>query len=328
MWDNIPMTSVSLPTPSAIEKHLRPINVLIDLPRIADLIEICFSSSMDNDGRTYIQQMRRASGDTSFLRWASNAIEGTSMPISGFVWEDGGKIIGNASLIPFRHYGQRIYLIANVATHPDHRRQGIARALTQKTMELARERGSQELWLHVRDDNPGAIQMYKNMGFEIRAQRTTWRANPSRQQTETPNLPLVTKRNPVFWPQQKKWLRQSHPQELAWYHSYNENAFKPGIWNWLYRAFVQFDQRHWAVETETGLQAMLSYAPSTRHSPLWLAVGEESVPEAVTSLLTHARGELHHLRRLTLEHPAGQFSKAIEDSGFSVQRTLIWMKTK
>lgn len=322
------MASVTLPSSSTIEKHLRPINVLIDLPRIADLIEVCFASNMDSDGRTYIQQMRRASGDTSFLRWASNAIEGTSMPISGFVWEESGKIIGNASLIPFRHNGRRIYLIANVATHPDYRRRGIARALTQKTMELARKRGSHELWLHVRDDNPGAIQMYKSMGFETRARRTTWWAIPSTHHTPHPNLLPVTKRVPAYWPQQQTWLRQSHPPELAWYHSYNESSFKPGVWSWLYRAFVEFDMRHWAVKTEVGLQAILSYVSSTRQSPLWLAVNAESTPEAVTSLLTHAQSELHHLRRLTMEHPAGQFSKAIEDSGFSVQRTLIWMKTR
>lgn len=327
MWHNTPMTSVSLPTPSAIQKHLRPINVITDLPRIADLIEVCFASSMDSDGRTYIQHMRRASGDTSFLRWASNTIEGTSMPISGFVWDEGGQIVGNASLIPFRHKGKRIYLIANVATHPDHRRRGIARALTQKTMELARKRGSHELWLHVRDDNPAAIQMYRDMGYEIRAHRTTWRTVPSARHTPVPNLPPVTKRHPATWEQQKAWLRQTNPVELAWYHSYNENSFKPGVWNWLYRTFVEFDQRHWAVRTEEGLQAVLSYAPSTRHSPLWLAVGTDSASEAVTSLLTHARRELNHLRKLTLEHPAGQFGKAIEEAGFTVQRTLIWMKT-
>ncbi len=321
------MASVSIHTSSAIEKHLRPINILTDLPRIADLIELCFASSMDGDGRSYIQQMRRASGDSSLLRWAGNALEGTSMPLSGFVWEEGGKIIGNASIIPFRQSGRRIYLIANVATHPDHRRRGIARALTQKSIELARKRGSHELWLHVRDDNPGAIDMYKSMGFEIRARRTTWRVNPSATQSGIPTSPLITKRTPSFWPQQQAWLRQLHPPELTWYHNYNENTFKPGIWNWLYRAFVQFDLRHWAVQTEAGLQAVLSYAPSTRHSPLWLAAGTNSAPEAVTGLLVHARTELRHLHRLTLEHPAGQFSKAIEDSGFSLQRTLIWMKT-
>jgi len=321
------MASVSIQTSPAVEKHLRPINVLTDLPRIADLIEICFASSMDSDGRSYIQQMRHASRDSSLLRWAGNALEGTSMPLSGFVWEEDGKILGNASLIPFRQYGKRIYLIANVATHPDFRRHGIARALTQKTMDLARKRGSNELWLHVRDDNPGAIQMYKSMGFEIRARRTTWRTTPSADHAGIPNLPPISKRTPAFWPQQQTWLRELHPPELTWYHSYNENTFKPGVWNWLYRAFVQFDLRHWAVQTEEGLQAVLSYAPSTRHSPLWLAAGEDSDSEAVTSLLVHARSELRYLHRLTLEHPAGQFGKAIEDSGFSVQRTLIWMKT-
>ena len=170
------MTSVPLPAHSSASSYVRPLNILRDLPRVADLIEVCFASSMDSEGQSYVRQMRRASRDTSFMRWASNAIESASLPLSGFVWEQDGRIIGNASLVPFRHKGKRIYLIANVATHPEHRRKGIARALTEHAMQHARQRGADEMWLHVRADNPGAVQMYSDLGFVERAQRTTWRA--------------------------------------------------------------------------------------------------------------------------------------------------------
>jgi L-amino acid N-acyltransferase len=96
------------------------------------------------------------------MRWASAAIETASLPLSGFVWEQDGRIIGNASLVPFRHKGKRIFLIANVATHPDHRRKGIARFLTEQVMRQARQRGAEELWLHVRADNPARSKCIQN----------------------------------------------------------------------------------------------------------------------------------------------------------------------
>jgi ribosomal protein S18 acetylase RimI-like enzyme len=132
------------------------------LPRVADLIELCFDTNMDSEGRSYVRQMRRASRDVSFMRWASAAIETASLPLSGFVWEQDGRIIGNASLVPFRHKGKRIFLIANVATHPDHRRKGIARFLTEQVMRQARQRGAEELWLHVRADNPARSKCIQN----------------------------------------------------------------------------------------------------------------------------------------------------------------------
>ena len=61
---------------------------------------------MDNDGQRYLSDMRRASRDDSFLRWASHMSETASLPLMGYVWEQDGRIIGNASLIPFRRQGE------------------------------------------------------------------------------------------------------------------------------------------------------------------------------------------------------------------------------
>src|SRR5215208_2651731 len=174
------MSSITIPVKANEHPNIRPLNVLRDLPAVADLIELCFSSTMDNDGQRYLSDMRRASHDDSFLSWASHMTETASMPLMGYIWEQAGRIVGNASLIPFRDHGKRIYLIANVATHPDFRRRGIGRALTERVTQHARGKNAAAIWLHVRDDNPGAIQLYESLGFQEIARRTNWHAVPDR----------------------------------------------------------------------------------------------------------------------------------------------------
>ena len=330
------MTSVPLPARSQVSEYVRPLNILRDLPRVADLIELCFANNMDSEGRSYVRQMRRASRDASFMQWASNAIEGASMPLSGFVWEQDGRIIGNASLVPFRHKGKRLYLIANVATHPEHRRKGIARTLTERAMQHARQRGGHELWLHVRADNPGAVQMYSDLGFVECARRTTWRMSkdghiappfPDRSD-QAFSTPIVTKRQSRFWPQQLTWLKRAHPEELSWYHSTNWNRLKPGLLNWLYRVFIEIDVRQWAVQKDGRLKGVLIWMPTARNASLWLACEPNADAESITHLLHTAQRELGHRRDLTLEHPAGLQEGAIQAAGFHLSRTLIWMYTK
>jgi len=330
------MTSVPLQARSSANGYVRPLNVLRDLPRVADLIELCFASNMDQEGKSYVRQMRHASRDASFLRWASNAIEGASMPLSGFVWEQDGRIVGNVSLVPFRYKGKRIYLIANVATHPEYRRKGIAHTLTERAMQQARQRGCDELWLHVREDNPGAVQMYADLGFEERARRIVWRADKdghlvhssSSRSNQTNGLVSVTQRHSRFWPKQLTWLNLLHPEELGWYWSVNWDRLKPGLWNWLYQVFVEFDLRQWAVQKNGRLQGVLIWMPSTRNSSLWLACPPDADTESITLLLHHAQENLGFRQKLVLEHPAGLQELAIREAGFTVSRTLIWMRSK
>jgi GNAT superfamily N-acetyltransferase len=321
------MSSIPLPARASAHPNLRPLNVLRDLPQVADLIELCFSKSIDRDGESYIREMRRASRDEPWLRWASNAMESTSMPLTGYIWETDGKIVGNASLILFRHNGRRIYLIANVAVHPDHRHRGIARAVTGRAMDHARERGAAELWLHARDDNPDALDLYTDLGFRERARRTAWTtADPA--PAPTPGGFVIAPRHPNFWPQQRAWLDQLHPDELAWYRGWNFKSLAPGLWNWLYLLFVDINLRQWAALRGDRMDAVLAWTPNeSRHERLWLALGPDSNPEAVTSLLIHARRELGK-RRFILEHPAGPADEAIRAAGFRPERTLVWMRAE
>src|SRR5512143_751660 len=128
------MATITVSAKKSPAGPVRPLNILHDLPQVADLIELCFSSTIDDEGQSYLEQMRRASRDNEFLRWAGRVVDSTAMPLSGFIWEEDGRIVGNASLV-FQSFGtRRIAMIANVATHPEYRRRGIGRALTEAAM--------------------------------------------------------------------------------------------------------------------------------------------------------------------------------------------------
>lgn len=248
---------VSLPVARSSEKHehLRPLNALRDLPQVADLMELCFADTLDGDGQRYVEDMRRAGRDRFLGRWVRRAIETTSLPLNGFVWEENGKIVGNVSLVSFRYQRERIFLIANVATHPDYRRRGIARALTERAMEWARQRRASAIWLHVRENNPGAVALYQELGFAERARRTTWRSEgavpavsstfPFRIEALSPGL--LGYRAGVNWSEQQEWWRRVYPDELAWYRHWDFSVLQPGLRSWFHLWFVEMDARQWGA---------------------------------------------------------------------------------
>jgi ribosomal protein S18 acetylase RimI-like enzyme len=307
--------------------HLRPLNILRDLPAVADLIEKCFAETMDAEGRSYLQQMRRAGQDSLFLRWASNAVETASMPLSGFVWEQNGDVVGNVSLIPYHHNHKKIYLIANVATHPDWRRRGIGRQLTLAAMQRAAQRHSYATWLHVRDDNPGAIALYDSLGFQELARRTMWQANPDRNASPDGLGISIAKRSGRDWTLQEAWLRRIYPGLMEWYQSMPWRSLRAGLGPAFYRFMMDYDVRHWVVRNNGNPQAILSWqAMSNRNDRLWVAVPPEGSERALTALLLQVRREMPWRQTLTLDFPAGQYNGSMEAAGFHIHRTLLWMK--
>jgi len=332
------MSSITIPVKVGEHPHMRPLNVLRDLSAVADLIELCFSPTMDADGQRYLADMRRASREDNFSNWATQLTETASVPMMGHIWEEHGKIVGNASLIPFRENGKRIYLIANVATHPDYRRRGIGRALTERVMKQARDKRAVAIWLHVRDDNPGAIKLYEDLGFREITRRTTWTAAPDSFCPKPDSDIQIVARHSNFWSRQQDWLRRLYPEFIDWYQPLNLNALRPGLMNWFYLLFVDFNITQWAAVRGTELFATLSWAPGGgRTDTLYAAtpvdrVDEgvsrptESASEALTQLLIHARRTLSGRSVLSLDYPAGEMAEAITAAGFKLRRTLLWMK--
>jgi ribosomal protein S18 acetylase RimI-like enzyme len=320
------MTAISATILSSVPQ-LRPLNIVRDLPRVADLVEKCFADTMDAEGRNYIQQMRRAGMDNAFLRWASTAVDSVSMPLSGYVWEENGEIIGNVSLIPYRHSHQKYYLVANVAVKMEYRRKGIGRALTIAALQHARQHNAYETWLHVRADNPGAIDLYRSLGFIEMARRTTWQAAPDRNAIPAASDIEITPRSPHDWPLQVEWLRRLYPVLMDWYQSIPWMNLRPGLWPTVYRFLSDVNVHHWVARTGNSSTAILSWqANMGRNDPLWAAVPFEGSDSALTALLQYARRALTWRQKLSLDFPAGVYQNAIEMAGFRAYRTLLWMK--
>lgn len=321
------MTSITMPSRGEAHPNLRPLSMFRDLPAVADLIELCFSNTMDSEGKRYLQDMRRAGRDSSLMQWASRAAETTSLPLTGYVWEESGRIVGNASLVPFRHNKQKIYLIANIAVHPDFRRRGIARALTEQAMKHAREKKADFIWLHVRDDNPHAIDLYKKLGFIERARRTTWQATTDAHAPSLESAITITTRQPRFWPIQENWLARLYPDALAWHRNWNFNSLGPGFLNWLYLLFMDMNIRQWAALKGDALEAVLAWIPLGRGEALFAATGEGSDPDALVALLLRARRELSQSHpNILMDFPSDKYDGAIQSAGFRALRTLIWMQ--
>jgi ribosomal protein S18 acetylase RimI-like enzyme len=321
------MSSITVPVNAKDHPHLRPLNMLRDLSAVADLIEVCFSPTMDHEGQQYLSDMRRASRDDSFLNWASRMTETASLPLMGYVWDQDGRIVGNASLIPFRQKGKRIYLIANVATHPEYRRRGIGRALTEQVMKQARDKRASAIWLHVRDDNHGAIKLYQALGFQEIAHRTTWQASIDTRLPYPETDIRIVPRQPRFWSLQLDWLRRVYPEELSWYHSWSISTLRPGLWNWLYLLFVDFNIKQWAAIRGETVLATLAWMPQGgRSESLYAANASGADPAALTALLVHARRVLTYHPQVTLEYPADEMAEAIRAAGFKPRRSLLWMR--
>ncbi|HSB65847.1 MAG TPA: N-acetyltransferase [Anaerolineales bacterium] len=306
--------------------HLRRLDMRRDLAKVADLVELCFYDTLDPEGRQYLNEMRRAAQNTSLLGWASSLIDESPMPPSGYIWEEDSRLVGNLSLIPISWQGRKGYMIANVATHPDYRGRGIAKALTTVALEHAKEHGSASVWLQVRQDNPAAIHIYEVSGFIERLRRTSWYSGPNNPDSKPMPGVRITARQSRHWKLQREWLQQCYPIELTWNIPFDWTMFRPDIWGKLYRTFALDFLQHWSVERDGQLKGVVSWRHSNGFTdPIWLALPQAVDQDAILTLLAESRKAIHKTQPLSLNYPAGEAVEVLKLAGFYAHQTLIWM---
>ena len=66
----------------------------------------------------------------------------------------------------------------NVAVHPNHRRQGVARSLIEALVQALKDLESHSLTLEVRASNEPAIALYTDLGFTEAGRRRNYYCNP------------------------------------------------------------------------------------------------------------------------------------------------------
>ncbi|MEB2312379.1 MAG: ribosomal protein S18-alanine N-acetyltransferase [Sorangiineae bacterium] len=67
--------------------------------------------------------------------------------------------------------------VLNVATHPEHRRRGVGRAMMSAIVERACRDGARLVLLEVRRGNRAAIRLYRSAGFGVIGVRRAYYAN-------------------------------------------------------------------------------------------------------------------------------------------------------
>lgn len=313
--------------------HIRPLDVSRDLAPVADLIEMCFSTTLDADGRDYLRHIRRASHDPGLVRWMPGRGERISTPLFGYVWEQDQRIVGNLSLIPIYKAGRWLYMIANVAVHPDYRRRGIAKELTLRAIEHSREHNVPSTWLQVRDDNIPAYNLYASIGFEERSRRSTWITSTAPSLYSDTSI-RVASRHAYEWEQQRRWLEDIYPLEATWNMSFTVRHFHPGWWNQFWQWLNGDTQMHWSAYrggNGSGAEQLLGFAswePIRGYSDmLWIASTLQTEDTALRALLPHAIRTLQYRHRpLSVNYPYGRGGLAFAASGFTLQNTLVWME--
>ena len=313
---------------------IRHINPRKDLFAIADLIELCFADTLDQSGRDYISQLRQVAGGTASF-WIGLSGNHIYTPREGLVWEEEGMIVGNLSIFPFQTPQGIEYLIANVAVHPDFRRRGIARLLTERALEYIRQRGGRRAWLNVREDNTPAYLLYCSLDFVERLRRTTWqyRPTPSPSQADStvvPSLPAashqVRRRASAEWEMQKRWLLSTYPPDYHWHLDFQLDSFAPGFFSWLRALLSDSQYEHYSIIHHDHLIGIATLQSTLREEQyLWMACDPSWENKAFELFVNHFLRPLASKKKISLDYPAQRAIQPLRDFGFVPQQTLIWM---
>lgn len=312
---------------------VQPLDLGRHLAGVADLIELCFASEMDDGGRGFIRELRTLSHLGPLLPLLVPFGLSREIWTQGFVWTERGRVAGSVSTQP-AGAGSATWLIANVAVHPDFRRRGIARLLMQATLEHLRAQGAAEVILQVDDDNLGAITLYRQLGFTLVATHATW-TRPGR--TAAPDLEPapagleIRPRADAEWLEEYNLASLVRPEGLVWNRPLHLVDFRPNFWRAVGRRLDGLSDEHWVAVTAADRQVGAVYltAGLTEGDRLILLVHPGFRGQVERPLLIQA---LHRLpprpAPVRVEHRAQDETAetALRDLGFRQTRVLRWLR--
>jgi GNAT superfamily N-acetyltransferase len=315
---------------------LRSVRLRKDLGAIADLIEIAFAATMDKGGRSAIREMRMLSRLGPFVRILANLDRATRALQHGFVWIDPKteRLVGNVTV--YQSELDRVWVIANVAVHPDFRRRGIAREMMKAAMDLTTQENAVSVMLQVEADNDGAKHLYQDLGFRVQRGFTRWRRRPY---LDPPNplttMPDITLRAGREWKAEMALAEQVRPNHLGglgWLKSTEPSAFHSSIWQHLSRILNPTTiQRLVIRDTDPSRLAASMWIESTfgaSYSRVNVMVSPDQQGSMEKPLLNFATRLLADSRRgLIVEHPSDDeaATAVFREYEFEAMRHLVHM---
>jgi ribosomal protein S18 acetylase RimI-like enzyme len=330
------------PSQGSAFSGMRPINLATDLAPLADLIEIAFADSMDSGGRAALREMRMMSKVGAGLNVVSRLNEMALGINMGYVWIEEGKLVGNVSIYPAywpRELGNA-WIIANVAVHPDYRRQGIARRLMSASLEMLQLRGGKIAILQVDSDNDRAQTLYSRLGFRPERHWTTWRrttgvrfATPiDFHSLEVENI-SISNRQAGEWRTEYALARSIRPLDrggIGWLRPLHPSYFHRSFTRWINDLFNLKNIERLVVRDPDSRELMAS---------LWIERGLGSTTQLtllnppgiaeiyIEALLSSAIRRFEQ-RTLSIEHPEDDTSvlNLLQRYRFHKQRSILHMR--
>lgn len=310
-----------------VHRGIRPIEPRRDMAALAGLIEQAFSERLDASGRRMILGMKmfaRAGSLGWFLgRWF---LPPAAYP-QGYVWEEDGEVVGNASLLPVSGYQQR-WVMANVVVKPEYQRQGIARKLVMASIDHARRSGGKRIMLQVDRDNQGARMLYENLEFKTLSTRTTWLRKGNGEWPHDDTHGRVRPRTSSEWREHWALAKRLHPEGLLWPFPVAASIFRPSGFENL---FGLGKPKHWVRQEAGRLAGAVSIRPELerRLLRLMMVVESEWREKIEIGLLCEAMQESAALADdFVMDYPSDVARENIEALGFKAIRELTWMGMK
>ncbi len=308
---------------------LRRIDPNKDFPQLVTLLRLVFGQEAGGEGQLFANFPAE---QNPAILWRFDPNLARLSP--GFVWELDNKIIGNVTLLPSRPPGR--FLVANVAVHPDYRRQGYARLLMNAVVQDVQNRQGREILLQVERENATAISLYRSIGFESLGSMTTWQSSVSRIHDLAESVHL---HNVDVFPLPRSRWREAYQLDLEaldpnlrWPEPLRADYYKKGIFRRLFafmngyqtRTYVTFDGNDQLsgllnIHSEWGQPHQMV----VRVHPNWR--GRLEYP-----LLNNGIRLAHNLfrRNIRMLHDAddGVMNQLLPSANFRRQRTLTHMR--
>jgi GNAT superfamily N-acetyltransferase len=322
---------------------LRPMDPMKDLGDVADLIEESFASDLDRSGQKALRELRWLSRFKPFLWWMVYFSVDHSDFLSGFVWEEDGKIVGNVT-VNRTSVGSRRWLISNLAVLEDYQGRGIGRGLMDASLELIKEYNGLSVSLQVRADNVPATRLYQSLGFkEISGTTHLQIGHVPRVEGiyKLPQLPkelILRPRNFDSRDARRAYdlanaaTPPSTQKEWPLYRRTFRLGSQTQINNFFRRLMGQGSSSHWVVEDSQRFIGLIDIQPGVfRQMHRFRLIVHPDWRGYLEKLLI-GRGldylYLWHHRGITVRHPVyhTEAIEAYKEFGFHEKQSLLWMK--
>lgn len=311
---------------------LRPLDVRRDLGSVIELIEEAFRGKLSPEGEEAIRELKTLKYLGSFLWLISRISPELCDILSGYVWVEGGAIVGNVTLSVADEDPGR-WTISNVAVRPDYRGRGIARELIQAPIRSARERGGDLVTLQVRADNLPAQNLYRSLGFTKLDATTELRLKRIGEVVFCPVRGFeLAKVKPSEWRKIYELVNAATPPKARRLKPVREDDFKVGLSHRLANWFTDLvhlrDVHKLAVEGDEGFAALLTVQAMRLRPPhrIELIVHPDYHGLLEEMLVTKALSILRHyplyeaIAHIRLPHP--EAVSALRQYGFVEVETI------